>query len=81
MRNEAISTQTPAQPLTVTIGGTAAPVISASALPAGLAGLKSVSGILLVGVQVPAGTASGNQPLVVTVGSATSPFGVTVNVW
>jgi uncharacterized protein (TIGR03437 family) len=79
----AITAQTPAQALTVTIGGAPATVISA--VPAGLAALKSVSGILLVGVQVPAGTGEavggnfvGTVALIVTVGGASSPAGVTV---
>jgi uncharacterized protein (TIGR03437 family) len=61
----------PAQTVSVTIGGKPATLQAASAP-------GSVSGILLVNVTVPAGLPSGAAPLVVTVGSSSSQSGVTL---
>jgi uncharacterized protein (TIGR03437 family) len=63
----------PTQSVSVTIGGQPATVEAASAP-------GSVSGILLVNVTVPAGVPSGNAPIVVTVGTASSQSGVTLAV-
>jgi uncharacterized protein (TIGR03437 family) len=63
----------PTQRVSVTIGGEQATVQAASAA-------GSVSGVLLVNVTVPGGVPAGNQPLVVTVGTASSQSGVTLAV-
>ncbi len=60
--------------VTVTVGGQNAEVLYAGAAP----GL--VAGVIQLNVRIPAGTASGAAPVVVTVGSKTSPAGVTVAV-
>ncbi len=65
------SCRSPAQNVSVTIGGKQATVQAASAP-------GSVSGILLVNVTVPSGLPSGNAALVVTVGSWSSQSGVTI---
>lgn len=61
----------PQATVTVTIGGVNAPVQYAGSAP----GL--VYGVMQVNVQVPSTVASGNQPVVVTVGSGSSQAGVT----
>jgi uncharacterized protein (TIGR03437 family) len=61
----------PAQTVSVTIGGKPATVQAASAP-------GSVSGILLVNVTVPAGLSTGTAPLVVTIGGSSSQSGVTL---
>jgi len=63
----------PAQSVSVTIGGRTATVQAAS-VPG------SVSGIVLVNVTVPSGLGSGAAPLVVTVGGSSSQGGVTLSV-
>jgi uncharacterized protein (TIGR03437 family) len=60
--------------VTVTIGGIAATVVYAGSAP----GL--VDGVLQVNAVVPTGISAGNQPILVTAGSATSQNGVTVPV-
>jgi uncharacterized protein (TIGR03437 family) len=62
----------PNQTVTVTIGGVNAPVQYAGSAP----GL--VYGVMQVNALVPSTVASGNQPIVVTVGAANSQAGVTV---
>ena len=62
----------PVQNVTVTIGGVAAQVQYAGSAP----GL--VYGVMQVNVLVPSTVASGTQPVLVTVGGATSQNGVTV---
>ncbi len=64
----------PILPVTVNIGGQNAEVVYAGEAP-GLA-----SGVLQVNVTIPAGTASGSIPIVLTIGGATSQSGVTVTV-
>lgn len=63
----------PVQSVSVTLGGKSATVVAASAP-------GSVSGILLVTVTVPSGLSAGSAAVVVTVGSASSPSGVTLAV-
>jgi uncharacterized protein (TIGR03437 family) len=60
--------------VSVTIGGQQAIVDYAGAAP----GL--VAGVFQLNVRVPANIASGAQPVIITVGSFSSPAGVTVNV-
>jgi endo-1,4-beta-xylanase len=62
------------QPVTATIGGVAAKVVYAGSAP----GL--VNGVLQVDLQIPAGLASGPQPVVITVGTAVTQSGLTVAV-
>jgi uncharacterized protein (TIGR03437 family) len=67
----------PVAAVSVTIGGIAVPstdVYYAGAAP------QSVAGLLQVTVKVPAGAASGNVPVVVTIGGVSSQSGVTVAV-
>ena len=64
----------PSLPVGVTIGGQVAEVLYAGAAPTYLAGLMQVN------VRVPAAVASGAQPVLVTVGSATSQTATTVAV-
>ena len=64
----------PRAPVSVQIGGLPAEVLYAGAAP----GL--VAGVLQVNAKVPDGAASGAVPLLLTVGNATSPGGVTVAV-
>ncbi len=60
--------------VTATVGGLPAEVLYAGAAP------NLVSGVLQVNVKVPPGVASGNVPVVVTVGVASSQGGLTVAV-
>jgi endo-1,4-beta-xylanase len=62
------------QPVTATIGGLAAKAVYAGAAPA------LVNGVIQVDLTVPAGLAPGPQQVVITVGTATSPKGITVTV-
>jgi endo-1,4-beta-xylanase len=62
------------QPVTATIGGLPASVYYAGSAP----GL--VNGVLQVNLTVPAGLTAGPQPVVITVGTAMSQSGLTVNV-
>jgi len=62
------------QPVTATIGGAPANVIYAGPAPG------EVNGVLQVDLQVPAGLASGPQPVVITVGTAATQNGITVAV-
>ena len=62
------------QPVTATIGGVAANVFYAGPAP----GL--VNGVMQVDITIPAGLAPGPQPLVITVGTASSQKGITVAV-
>lgn len=64
----------PQLPVTVTIGGQPAIVDYAGAAP----GL--VAGVFQLNVRIPTGIASGNQAVIVTVGTISSPTGVTVSV-
>jgi uncharacterized protein (TIGR03437 family) len=61
-------------PVTVQIGGQPATVLYAGAAP------DLVAGVFQINVQVPTGLQAGNQPVVVTVGTKTSPANVTLNV-
>jgi uncharacterized protein (TIGR03437 family) len=61
----------PVLPVSVTIGGVAAEVLYAGAAP------SLVAGVMQVNARVPAGVASGDQPVVVTVGTAQSQQGLT----
>jgi uncharacterized protein (TIGR03437 family) len=65
--------RTPVAPVSVTIGGQTAKVLYAGSLPG------DVSGLMGIEVMAPTGVASGAQPVVVTVGSATSQASVTVS--
>ena len=64
----------PVAKVSVTVGGQPVNVLYAGAAP----GL--VAGVLQVNVQLPAGLAAGNQPVVLTIGGVSSPAGVTVAV-
>ena len=64
----------PLLPVTVTIGGQSAQVLYAGSTP-GLA-----SGVLEVEVVVPSGAGSGDVPVVLTIGGASSQKNVTINV-
>ena len=65
----------PVLPVTVTIGGQTATPIYAGAAPA------EVAGVMQVNVKIPAGITPGNAvPVAVTVGTASSPAGVTLAV-
>jgi uncharacterized protein (TIGR03437 family) len=64
----------PLAPVSVTIGGRPADILYAGAAPA------LVAGALQINVHVPLETAAGQQPVVVTVGNASSQPGVTVSI-
>jgi uncharacterized protein (TIGR03437 family) len=64
----------PKLPVTVTIGGAQADVLYAGAAP------TLVAGALQVNVRIPISVASGDNPVVITVGSAQSQPGITVAV-
>jgi uncharacterized protein (TIGR03437 family) len=64
----------PVLPLSVTIGGQPAEVLYYGAAPA------LVSGVLQINARIPAGIASGAAEAIVTVGSFSSPAGLTVSV-
>ncbi|HZL56377.1 MAG TPA: hypothetical protein VFC21_04820, partial [Bryobacteraceae bacterium] len=64
----------PKLPVSVTIGGVAAPALYAGAAP------SLVAGVMQVNVRIPEGVPSGNNPVVVMVGSAQSQPGITVAV-
>jgi uncharacterized protein (TIGR03437 family) len=64
----------PALPLSVTIGGQPAQILYGGAIPG------QVAGLLQINARVPAGVASGPQPVVVTVGTASSQTSLTVAV-
>jgi uncharacterized protein (TIGR03437 family) len=64
----------PLLPISVTIGGAAAPVVYAGLSPG------SVSGLLQVNVTVPRVPPGADVPVVLTVGDFRSPDGVTVAV-
>jgi len=68
----ASSLPVPVLPVQVTIASLAAEVSYAGAAPG------FVAGVLQVNVQIPPGAPSGSQPVVLSVGSASSPLGVTV---
>ena len=62
----------PVLPVSISIGGRDARVLYAGAAP------NLVAGVLQVNVEVPAGLAGGNQPVLLTVGSISSQPGLTV---
>jgi uncharacterized protein (TIGR03118 family) len=64
----------PALPVTLSIGGSPAQVLYAGSIPGSVSGLMEVEAI------VPAGAATGADPVVLTVGTATSQTNVTLNV-
>ncbi len=64
----------PVQTVSVTIGGLDAPILYAGTGP------FQVAGVFQINATVPAGAASGAVPVVVKVGSASSPSGLTVSV-
>jgi uncharacterized protein (TIGR03437 family) len=64
----------PSLPVSVTIGGIAADVLYAGAAP------TFVAGVMQMNVRVPAGLASGPQPVQLTVGNASSQQLITVAV-
>ncbi len=64
----------PVLPVSVTIGGVAAEVLYAGAAP------SLVAGVMQVNARIPAGVATGDQQVVVTVGGASSQAGLTVAV-
>lgn len=64
----------PVLPVKVTVGGVAAKILYAGAAP------SLVAGVFQANVEVPAGIASGNQPVVVSVGTASSQANLTVAV-
>jgi len=64
----------PMLPVSVTIGGQSASVKYAGTAPGG------VAGFLQINVIVPAGVSPGDLPVVVTIGTASSPSNVTVAV-
>jgi uncharacterized protein (TIGR03437 family) len=64
----------PALPVTVTIGGQPAQIIYDGAIP------DQIAGLLQINARVPAGLASGPQPVVVTIGTASSQANLTVAV-
>jgi uncharacterized protein (TIGR03437 family) len=64
----------PVLPVTVTIGGQPATVVSYGGIPG------VVAGVMQVTAQVPSGVAPGNVAVVVTVGSAGTQPGVTIAV-
>ncbi len=64
----------PALPLTVTIGGKQAEIVYQGGAP----GLTA--GLLQINARIPTDTPAGNQPVVVTLGTISSPAGLTVAV-
>jgi uncharacterized protein (TIGR03437 family) len=64
----------PVQPVTVQIGGQNAPVLYAGAAPG------VVAGVMQVNARIAANAAVGAVPVIVRVGNAQSPAGVTINV-
>ena len=62
------------QPVRVTVAGREAEVLYAGGAP----GL--VAGLLQVNIKLPPNVPAGNQPVVLTVGTASSPAGVTLAV-
>jgi uncharacterized protein (TIGR03118 family) len=64
----------PVLPVSLTIGGQTAQVLYAGSSPGNVAGVMEVEAV------IPAGTASGAASVVLTVGTAASQAGVTVNV-
>ncbi len=66
------TTHLPVAKVTATIGGAPAEVVFAGAAP------EAVAGLLQVNIRIPQGAASGNVPLTITVGTASSQAGVTV---
>ena len=66
--------RTPVLAASMTVGGQAVPVLYAGGSPGGLSGVMEMEGI------VPAGATSGNNAIVVTVGSASSQAGVNLSV-
>ncbi len=62
------------KPVTVTIGGVPAEVLYAGAAP------QLIAGVMQVNARIPAGVQTGDQPLVVTVGTSASQPGITVAV-
>lgn len=62
---------TPVNPVTVTIGGQKAQILYAGAAP-------QMAAIIQINARVPSGTKPGNEPVVLTIGSASSQPGVTV---
>jgi uncharacterized protein (TIGR03437 family) len=62
----------PVAPLSVTIGGQPASVAFAGTAPGGVAGFLQVNAV------VPGGAGTGSVPIMLTVGGASSPAGVTV---
>jgi uncharacterized protein (TIGR03437 family) len=64
----------PQLPVSVTVGGVSAQVLYAGAAP------SLVAGVMQVNVRIPAGTASGDNAVTVTVGAAASQPGITVAV-
>ena len=62
-------------PVSATIGGVAATVVYAGAAPTQIAGLTQIN------IQVPDGLPSNpNTPITLTIGNATTQFGVTVSI-
>ena len=65
----------PKLPVEVTIGGQTAQVVYAGAAP------TLVAGLMQINAQVPAGIAAGSAiPVIVKVGNASSPEGVTISI-
>jgi uncharacterized protein (TIGR03437 family) len=64
----------PSQPVSVTVGGKLADIPYQGGAP------QAVAGLYQVNVTIPADTAAGNQPVVVTVGGVSSVTGLTVAV-
>jgi uncharacterized protein (TIGR03437 family) len=65
-------TPTPVLPVTVTIGGTSAELLYVGSVPG------QAIGLLQINVRLPQGLFSGAQPVMLTVGAASSLPGVTV---
>jgi len=70
----ASSLPVPVQPVKVTIGGKSAAVLYAGAAPG------MVAGIMQINAKIPAGTAAGSAPVVLTIGTQASPQSITVAV-
>jgi uncharacterized protein (TIGR03437 family) len=64
----------PVLPVTVTIGGQAAQILYDGAIPG------QVAGLLQINARVPTGLVSGPQPVIVTIGTASSQANLTVAV-